>query len=136
VIVVDSNVIAYSLIHGDRTLDALRVRELDQDWRVPPVWRHELANVLVTYVREGGLPEKNAVSMYLSAVSSYGSGETELDPGMIMSQAIQHRLSAYDAQYLGLARQLKVLCVTEDAAIRRAAPGKAISMREFIQMVR
>ena len=39
----------------------------------------------------------------------------------------------YDVQYLGLANQLKVLCVTEDAAIRRAAPGKAISIREYLR---
>ena len=47
-IVVDTNVIAYVLIEGDKTALAQQVAKKDPDWKVPPLWRHEFLNVLAT----------------------------------------------------------------------------------------
>jgi len=132
-IVVDVNVLAYSLIEGDRTGEAIKVQEADPDWRLPPVWRHEFANVLVTYVRQGGMPERRANDLYESAVASYGPREITPEPASVFKLAIGKRLSAYDAQYVALARQLSVPCVSEDAGILRAVPDWTCSMREFVR---
>ena len=132
-VVVDVNVLAYSLIEGDRTGEALEVQRIDPDWRLPPVWRHEFANVLVTYVRQGGMPERRASDLYGAAVASYGPREATPDVSSVIRWAIGKRLSAYDAQYVALARQLDVPCVTEDAGILRAVPAGACSMRAFVR---
>jgi predicted nucleic acid-binding protein len=132
-VVVDVNVLAYSLIAGDRTGEALEVQRADPDWRLPPVWRHEFANVLVTYVRQGGMAEQRARELYEAAVASYGPREIAPDGAATIRCAIGRRLSAYDAQYVALAQQLDVSCVTEDAGIQRAVPACACSMRDFIR---
>jgi len=56
-IVVDSNVIAYCWIHGERTALAHRLRRLDSDWHAPVLWRSELRNILTGYRRDGSLDE-------------------------------------------------------------------------------
>lgn len=53
-IVVDANVLAYALMDGPATAQARRAREIDPDWRVPPLCRHEFLSVLATYVRRRG----------------------------------------------------------------------------------
>jgi predicted nucleic acid-binding protein len=132
-VVVDVNVLAYSLIAGERTGEAIEVQRADPDWRLPPVWRHEFANVLVTYVRQGGMAERRAGELYEAAVASYGPREIAPDPGAVIRIAIGKRLSAYDAQYVALAQELDVSCVTEDGGVQRAVPACACSMRDFIR---
>ena len=51
-IVVDSNVIAYCWINGERTALAHRLRRLDPDWHAPVLWRSELRNILTGYRRD------------------------------------------------------------------------------------
>ena len=54
-IVVDTNVIAYLLIEGDRTVDAQALRLADSDWRSEPFLLVEFSNLLATQVRAKAL---------------------------------------------------------------------------------
>jgi predicted nucleic acid-binding protein len=42
-------------------------------------------------------------------------------------------LSAYDAQYVALARALAAPLVTEDRKLRRILPHEALSMSQYLQ---
>ena len=59
-IVVDTNVICYALISGDKTDLALQVDKQDASWNVPLLWRHEFLNVLATSIRAGVIYVKQA----------------------------------------------------------------------------
>lgn len=54
-----------------------------------------------------------------------------VDMMLALRLAIDHKISAYDAQFIALAQQLQVPCITEDRRLRRAFPHVAISMQEF-----
>jgi predicted nucleic acid-binding protein len=45
--------------------------------------------------------------------------------------AVENDISACDAQYLALARNLGVVCVSEDRQLPRRFPGLAVSMAAF-----
>jgi predicted nucleic acid-binding protein len=45
--------------------------------------------------------------------------------------AIEHRISAYDAQYLELAASYGVPLVSEDKKLQRMLPHRAFSMADF-----
>jgi hypothetical protein len=55
VIVVDTKVIAYFILPGERTEQAERVFHRDPVWAAPLLWWSELRNVLAVYMRHGRL---------------------------------------------------------------------------------
>lgn len=131
-IVVDTNVIAYLLIEGDRTPAARDVWARDPHWRVPPLWRAELLNVLATSVRAGVLDADQARTVWLRATSLLSGGEEEPGGEAVLASAIRHGLSAYDAQFVVVAERLGVRLVTNDVRVLRARPDIALSMEAFV----
>ncbi len=131
-IVVDANILAYSTIEGTLTPLALQVRKRDPHWRLPGIWRHEILNIFTTYVRQNGLTKEKAVKALEDVYAHIFPNEVELGLVETLEIALQHKISAYDAQYVLLAQKLGVPCVTEDHALRRAAPRLTISMEGFI----
>lgn len=131
-IVVDVNVLAYSVIAGALTPLALQVRKKDPHWRLPGIWRHEVLNIFATYVRQGGLPRERAFKTLEDVYSRILPYEVELEPVETLEVALQHKITAYDAQYILLAQKLGVPCVTEDRALRHAAPRWTVSMEGFV----
>ncbi len=131
-IVVDANVLAYSIIEGSLTPLALQVRDRDPYWRLPSLWRHEILNIFTTYVRQGGLTKEKAAKALEDVYAHFLPNEVELGPIETLEIALHYKISAYDAQYVLLAQQLGVPCVTEDRALRRATPGLTVSMENFV----
>jgi predicted nucleic acid-binding protein len=131
VIVVDVNVVAYFLIEGDKTAAARDLLRRDPDWRLPALWRHEYLNVLATYAREGGATVAEARSLWRRGVELFAAGEQGVDMESALALAAENRISAYDAQYITLARQLQTVCVTEDQRLLGQFPALARSMQAF-----
>jgi len=131
VIVVDSNVVAYTFLEGVQTQLALKVRDLDPDWRLPELWRHEYLNILATYARHGGATLATTGRLWRRASRLLASSPKPVDMLLALELAARHNLSAYDAQFMALAVTLGVRCVTEDRALLKAFPEIAVSMRGF-----
>jgi len=55
VIVADTNLIAYLVIHSEFTSLAERVLALDGEWAAPLLWRSEFRNLLARYLRRGDI---------------------------------------------------------------------------------
>lgn len=134
-IVVDVNVIAYTLIAGEKTSEARTVLGLDPDWIVPDLWRDEFLNILATYVRQGGTSLEQAKKLWLSATGLFEERETQVNPIEILELADRYSLSAYDAQYLAAAVTLGVKLITEDKSLLRSVPQLCMTMRQFIESV-
>ncbi|MDD5675969.1 MAG: type II toxin-antitoxin system VapC family toxin [Chitinivibrionales bacterium] len=131
-IVVDANVIAYRFIAGEKTDYACRVQEKDRDWIVPVLWRHEFLNVLATTTRAGIITISEACTVWRAAIHALAQNEQTVDFEKALCCAVDGTISAYDAQYITLARNLNCFCITEDARLCKACPGAAISMRIFL----
>lgn len=130
-IVVDVNVVAYFFIEGEKTVSARDLLCRDPDWRLPALWRHEYLNVLATFVRQGGATIAEAQRLWRQSVELFGPGEQSVDMEAALVLAAENRISAYDAQYVALARQLQTVCVTEDQRLLRAFPALTRSMQAF-----
>lgn len=120
-VVVDTNVLAYLLIDGDRTADAQALYARDSDWRSEGFLLVEFSNLLATYVRAGALEGGEALGLLGSAERTL-SGIVNLPHARALGLAADFGVSAYDARFLAVARQLGARLVTEDAKLRRAAP--------------
>ncbi|MFZ5557575.1 MAG: type II toxin-antitoxin system VapC family toxin [Pseudomonadota bacterium] len=130
-IVVDVNVVAYFLIDGEKTASARNLLRRDPDWRLPPLWRHEFLHVLATFAREGGATTAEAQRLWQQGIELFGPGEESVDMEAALALAIANRISAYDAQYIALARQLRTVCVSEDRRLLGTFPTLSRAMQAF-----
>jgi len=131
-IVVDVNVVAYFFIEGDKTMLARDLMRKDPHWRLPSLWRHEFLDVLAAFVRHGGATIAEGKALWRKTIGLLTSHEQIVDMEAALILASENRISAYDGQYIALARQLQTVCVTEDKRLLRTFPDLTCAMRAYV----
>lgn len=132
-IVVDSNVIAYCWINGPLTPLAQRVRRIDPDWHAPLLWRSEMRNILLGYIRDGSLTRLQAARISARSEAALNDREHLPIAESVIDVAMGSHLSAYDSEFATLALTLGVPLVTADRAVLKAFPADAMSMETFVR---
>jgi predicted nucleic acid-binding protein len=131
VIVANTNLICYLLIDGDNTESARRIYSKDPDWHVPHLWRSEFLNVLAVSVQVGVITRTQAEILLPQAIRLFSSNEHEPGAEATLATAIDSHISAYDAQFVTVARHLKCPLITWDKKILTNCPTLAISPSTF-----
>ncbi|MFQ5743995.1 MAG: type II toxin-antitoxin system VapC family toxin [Acidobacteriota bacterium] len=131
-IVVDVNIILHALTATPQNELARQLRRRDSDWLAPPLWRHEMLNVLATLTRQEVLARQSALTVWQNALDLMAAREQPPDMEHAFSLAIAHGISAYDAQYIALAESLDVLMVSEDRKLNRLLPQRVISLAQAL----
>ncbi|MEA3140135.1 MAG: hypothetical protein QOK23_2304 [Gammaproteobacteria bacterium] len=126
-VLVDTNVLAYLMLEGDRTSAAQELFERDADWRSEAFIMVEFSNVLTTYVRTKVL-SRDQGSKLLAGAEKLVPVLTSVRNARALEVATQFGISAYDARFVALAIQMKVKLVTEDAKLRAAVPSWTVSL--------
>ena len=124
-IVVDTNVIAYFFLPGERTAAAERLLRRDREWAAPLLWRSELRNILATYVRRGDLDLVLAQRVASDAERLLRGREYAVQSDAVLAAAAASGCTAYDCEFAVLAEELRVPLVTTDKKILKAFPGTA-----------
>ena len=127
-IVVDSNVLAYLYLPGDRTAEAEALLERDPDWAAPLLWRSEFRNILAGYLRRKAITFDQACSVQYEAESLLAGSEFEVESKTVLELVRESDCSAYDCEFVALAIQLGTTLVTEDKKLLRAFPTRAASL--------
>jgi predicted nucleic acid-binding protein len=131
-IVADASILAHYVIDGEKTKEARLLWGLDSVWMVPAFWLVEFQSVLWKYVRFQGMPESQAVTLLEYAMQLFSANERQIDHDAALREAIASGITVYDAQYVALARQLNVRCVTLDKALQKACPDRVILVDAFL----
>jgi predicted nucleic acid-binding protein len=131
VVLVDTNVLAYLMIQGDRTAVAQQLFERDSDWCSEAFVMLEFSNVIATYVRTGALTKAQGTKLLVEAQAHLPTLHNVVNT-QALETAMQFGISAYDARFISLAKQLKLKLVTEDAKLRVAVPTWTISLAESL----
>jgi predicted nucleic acid-binding protein len=129
---VDVNVVAYLLIAGEHSAAARALWAADPDWRLPPLWHYEFLNILTTLGRTQRSPHTELVDAWRTSQALLAGADTEPDAETVLTIALEHGLSAYDAQYVAVARQLGCILVTEDGKLRQALPRETRSLNAWL----
>lgn len=130
-IVADSNLIAYLLIPGEHTAQARAVLEKDPNWVAPLLWRSEVRNVLALYLRQASLSLGEALQFMREAEDLLQGGEYHVESSQVLGLAADSRCSAYDCEFVALARQLALPLVTTDKQILATFSPPAIRPADF-----
>ncbi len=141
-IIVDTMVVAYGLLPHPHFADEVEdVQAIDGDWAAPSVWRGELRNVLLQYVRaveSGPLVEDlqlgDAFGVMEDADALLADQTYRVDSAEVLRIAFESGCSAYDCEYVSLAQHLEVWLVTYDDEVLEAFPDTALHPSEFLSM--
>ena len=129
-IVVDTNVMTHLLVGGEDGADAALLFEQDPEWAAPVILMSELRNVLLGLVRLGTLSSDQAKAMSHDAAAIVGDHTATVTSAEVFDVALECGLTAYDAEFVVLARALGVPLATLDSAILEGATDVAVSLRE------
>ena len=128
-IVVDTNVMARLLVGGVGSADASLLFERDPEWAAPIILMSELRNVLLGLVRRGTLLSDQAKAMSDDAAVILGNRVVTVASAQVFDIALECGLTAYDAEFVALARTLSVPLATSDSAILQGAADVAVSLQ-------
>ncbi len=112
--------------------EELLVRAARRDaLHVPSVWPWELMNAVAVSIRRQRITAERA-RQFLEQLAAF---DFQIAPAPVLAEfgqllllASQHRLTAYDAAYLDLARRLSLPLATLDDALRKAARAEGIPL--------
>lgn len=116
-IVVDANILAYFVIPGSFSDDCSDLYDRDPVWMAPSLWRAELANVLATYQRRGGLSRVDCIQAFGDAERAVLGREYLTSIERVLTVAARTGCSGYDAHYVALAEDLGLSLYTYDQRV-------------------
>lgn len=134
-IVVDTDVISYFWLRMsvDRPEAARDVRERDADWTVPYLWRPEFRSVLRGYMTRDLMTIEEANRFHDQALEDLRGHEYEIPAAPVLELVDETGHSAYDCEYVALARRLDVPLVIGDTQVVARFPDAAVLLEAFAE---
>ena len=127
-IVVDTNVLAYLYLPGEHTAAAEALFNHDPDWAAPVLWRSEFRNILAGYLRRGNMTFEQACAVQREAEDLLAGSEYDVDSLGVLELVRDSDCSAYDCEFVMLAKRLGTRLMTMDAKLLRAFPEAAVAL--------
>lgn len=131
-IVVDSNILAYLYLPSEFSAKAERLLAREPHWVAPVLWRSELRNVLALYMRKDMLTLEQAYEIQTEAEALMADAEYDVPSLDVLRLAAASDCSAYDCEFVALARRLDVKLVTADKKVLKAFPTIATTLADAI----
>lgn len=131
-IVVDTNIICYLYLAGEFTPQAEQALMKDSQWAAPVLWRSEFRNVLAGYLRKKILTLQQAQQIMEEAIRVMKGREYEVASYQVLNLVEASPSSAYDCEFVALAKDLNVALVTVDRQLLRQFPDTAQSLEQYI----
>jgi len=132
-IVVDTNIISYFYLNSDQSQRAEQIFKKDPVWSAPLLWKSEFRNVLTFYMRKKILTLPAAIEIFECAEELFKKNEYEINSMQVLRLSHSSGCSAYDCEFVNLAKDLGVLLVTQDKKILHNFPETAIPMSQFLE---
>jgi predicted nucleic acid-binding protein len=127
-IVVDSNVVIYLYLPTAFTVPAEKLRVTDPQWVVPGLWRSEVRSALSHCMRQRMITLEQACRIQTAAENLLADAEYDIPSFEILQLVSASTCSAYDCEFVALAKRLGIKLVTADKKVLREFPETAISL--------
>ncbi len=131
-IVVDTNIIGYLFLTSEKSTLTEQAFQKDSLWAAPLLWRSEMRNVLALYLRKGFLSLENTHRIMEEATNLMMSKEYEVTSHQVLELVNISTCSAYDCEFVALARDLNVPLLSLDRQILKDFPDTSISLEAFV----
>lgn len=131
-IAVDTNLIAHLFVESGSSGVARQILVRDPEWTSPILWRSEFRNALVKCLWAGSVQRDKAHKIMTAALTLMSGREYHVASDDVLELATEARCSAYDAEFVSLARELEVPLVTTDRELLEKFPDTAVSPERFL----
>ena len=131
-IVVDTNIISYLYLSGDRSQHSEDLLSFDANWVAPILWRSEFRNVLAQYLRKNLINIDEILSIIQQAEKLLTDHEYEISSTHIMQLVKNSPCSAYDCEFVALAQYLDIPLITADKKILREFPEITQTVESYL----
>jgi predicted nucleic acid-binding protein len=98
-VLVDTNILAYLMIRGDRISAGQELYARDPDWRSEGFVLVEFSNILSTYVRTKAMTRETGARLLAQAQTLVPALTSVLD-ARALEAAMQFEISPYDARFI------------------------------------
>lgn len=132
-IVADTNTIAYLYLPTAQTDDVVSLLHEDPHWIAPLLWRSEFRNVLALYIRKDIIDLSTALAMQAQAERLLTDNEYAVNSMDVLTLAKESGCSAYDCEFVSLAKSLSLKLITGDKKLTQSFPGIAVTAGEYLR---
>ena len=93
----------------------------------------EFQNILATVVKARQITPEYALDVWERVAGILVENECEPSPGKVIDLVAQYGITAYDGQFIALAMEMGILCLTEDGELQSKFPRVVVSMNDFLK---
>lgn len=131
-IIVDTNILIYLYIQGEHTSSVESLVHIDCNWAAPLLWRSEFRNVLTLYLRKRVVPLQQALDIIDQAEHLMIENEYQPSSEAVLNLVNISNCTAYDCEFVSLAKQFDVPLITQDKKILAEFPHHACQLEQYI----
>ncbi len=131
-IVVDTNILAYLYLPTAFSEQAELLLLKQPKWIAPVLWRSEFRNVLALYLRKEILTLEQAYDIQTEAETLLAGNEYDVPSLDVLRLIETSECSAYDCEFVVLAKRHNTVLVTEDKKILKQFPKNTMSLADAI----
>jgi len=132
-IVADTNTIAYLYLPTAQTDDVVSLLHKDPHWVAPLLWRSEFRNILALYLRKDIIDLSTAIAMQSQAEQQLAENEYTVNSMDVLALASESGCSAYDCEFVSLAKSLSLKLITGDKKLVQLFPGIAMTAGDYLR---
>ncbi len=121
-IVADTNIISYLFLPTVYSERASQLYKIEPEWAAPSLLRSEFRNVLALYLRQKIVTLAEALVLQDEAEALMTDQEFTVTSLQVLTLTDSSTCSAYDCEFVALAKQLSVKLVTQDKKYSANSP--------------
>ena len=133
-IAVDVNTIAYHWFISPHSNAIKELFSKDSDWVAPALWRSEFRNILANQIRFQKLALLDALEIWSGAEKMMKRKELLTNTSSVLILVAESNCSAYDCEYIAVARHFNVNLVTYDKQLIKEFPDIAMTAEQYLAL--
>lgn len=134
-IVVDANLVAYFWLPTPFSEETEKLAEHQGEWVTTELCKSEFRNILGKYIKKGFLTVAQATWIADQKEKKFEFGYYAVSSEEVLSLVSSSSCSAYDCEYVALARKFNVPLITYDKQILSEFPKVAKTVTQYLSEI-
>ena len=132
-IIVDTHILTALYIESEHTTAVESLLNIDCTWLAPISWRSEFRNILALYLHKKIISQQHSLNIMHEAEHLMSGNEYQPSSEIVLQLVNTSSCSAYDCEFVSLAKQFNVPLITQNQKIRTDFPRYTSDIAHYIR---